>query len=535
MKCTLFASLVVLGAFFGPAFHAIGQAWQPPIGIPAPPFGINNVAPALPNPWGGNVAGFYYVQSGGTNIGNGYPTSPRGIIPSLIPGGSVVVIAGTYTTNHDSPNRITANGTASAPVYIRGTGNTSRPTITQKWIVQGSYYVIEYMNFKWANASYNGKLIIGGINAVVRHNDFQGDTGTGVGGVYPSGTDLVVWDNVLRNFGDVNASFDQDNHCISIDAPNSRLWIVDNEITRCSGDGIQLNAGSSSNQPSLHHIYIGRNVFHGSKQSGVGVKQATDVIISQNTCFNHRPSNSSPGACLGGQYAPSYVWFLYNHIYDSESGIRLESDSGLGTGTDTFYVGNLIHDISDSIPPRPDNPHASGGIVLRGGKNRWVVNNTLYNYQAGIMSPDNSAFVHIENNILASRTNAQARDIFLQVASLASMSNMRNNIVPTSPRIQWGGGTTYTSLGSFQAATGKGQGSLSTVPEFVNVAAQDFRLTASSAAVDRGIASAVYQAFFDRYGLKIAVDIVGAPRPQGAAYDIGAYEFNSTTRGTIDR
>jgi hypothetical protein len=91
-----------------------------------------------------------------------------------------------------------------------------------------------------------------------------------------------------------------------------------------------------------------------------------------------------------------------------------------------------------------------------------------------------------ENNTLANRNSAQGRDIYVKLSSLAAASMMRNNIVPAFPRIQWGNGAVHTPLNSFRAATGKGQGSLVTVPKFVSVAAPDFRLMPSSAAVDRG-------------------------------------------------
>ncbi|MCG8488898.1 MAG: hypothetical protein MI756_15595, partial [Chromatiales bacterium] len=99
--------------------HAAYSDYIPPLGVPAPDFGIDNVAPALPTNWGSNQDGFYYVRSGGGNSGNGYPDDPRSTIPDPIPAGSVVVIEGTYTTKHES-NPLTANGTSDQPVYIRG-------------------------------------------------------------------------------------------------------------------------------------------------------------------------------------------------------------------------------------------------------------------------------------------------------------------------------------------------------------------------------------------------------------------------------
>jgi hypothetical protein len=56
-------------------------------------------------------------------------------------------------------------------------------------------------------------------------------------------------------------------------------------------------------------------------------------------------------------------------------------------------------------------------------------------------------------------------------------------------------------------------GSVSGAPLFAGAASGDFHLTAGSAAIDRGKVTAA------------ATDIDGNPRPQGSAFDIGAYEL----------
>ena len=126
---------------------------------------------------------------------------------------------------------------------------------------------------------------------------------------------------------------------------------------------------------------------------------------------------------MGGQYGPSFTWFIFNHLYDCESGIRIESTSDLGSGTDVFIIGNVIHDITDTPgKSQPDNPHNGGAIVFRSLHNRHVINNTLWNYQAGIMSPTSFGFVNIENNILGGRNSPLGRDIYLEFESLANAS-----------------------------------------------------------------------------------------------------------------
>ncbi|MEW6338199.1 MAG: choice-of-anchor Q domain-containing protein [Acidobacteriota bacterium] len=57
-------------------------------------------------------------------------------------------------------------------------------------------------------------------------------------------------------------------------------------------------------------------------------------------------------------------------------------------------------------------------------------------------------------------------------------------------------------------------------PQFANLAGFDFHLDASSPAVDAGIETAAVR------------DLDGVPRPQGAAYDLGAYEWRSAAACT---
>jgi hypothetical protein len=510
---------------------AHAQTWQPPIGIPAPTFGITQTAPPLPNPWTANVPGFYYVQQGGGNSGNGFPASPRGSIPSSLPAGAVVIVSGTYGVNH-SGSPLTLNGTATAPVFIRGVSDSQRATITQKWEVSGSYYVLEYLNATWANSSSNGKLNFSGHHGVVRHSNFRGDTNTGVGGVNPSGNNHVIWNNVIHDMGDVNADFDQDNHCIKIGFGTNTIWIVDNEIARCSGDGIQLgDGGSASQMATLHHIYVGRNNLHSNKQSGVWSKTAQDVIVSQNDIHDHVPSGSSSGQCTGGQYGPTFVWFLFNRMHNCLSGIRFEGDSGFGAAApERFVIGNVIHAIDGNDDP--ENPHAAAAITIRGGSRTSIVNNTLWDYQAGIKSPS-SGPLFIENNVLGGRNAANNYDVFVEASEQATASTFRNNIVdPDGFRARWASGATAASLAAFQSASGKGQASRQVAPGFVDPAGANFDLLGSSPAIDGGIVNAAYATFQGRYGIDIARDAAGRPRPQSIAYDVGAFEFGGGATST---
>ncbi|MCU7845545.1 MAG: hypothetical protein KZQ93_17080 [Candidatus Thiodiazotropha sp. (ex Monitilora ramsayi)] len=500
------------------------SAYQPPIGVPAPSFGIDNVAPDTPANWNSDVAGFYYVRSGGSNSGNGYPGNPRSTIPDPLAAGSVVIVEGTYTTKHET-NKLTVNGTASSPVYIRGTNDTNRAVLKQKVVVEGSYYVIEYIDGQWDNSSYNGKLHLTGDHGVVRYGDFRGDTNGCVGGVHiDSGASYtVLYQNNIHHAGDVNASTDQDCHGTRVSPNVNNLWILENEYSYNSGDGVQINAGSSGND-SIHHIYLGRNKAHHNKQTGLWTKQARDVIFSENEVYGHVSSGSSMGEGLGMQYAPDYVWFIFNSIHDNESGIRLASDSG-GTGTEHFIVGNEFYNIHKSGSYDSSNSWEVASVAVWGSTNTYVVGNTFWDVDAGINSPRARGKIEIINNIFDAPSASGANQIFFY-ENLINSSPVDYNVFLNTVTLRLGS-SSQIDLAGLQSIHGKGYNSYAVDSlAFVSSANGSFIPSLTSAAAENGTSNVdVYQIFYNRYGIDISKDITGAPRVMDSNPEIGAYEI----------
>jgi hypothetical protein len=527
------ALLVALASLFGAPSPRAATTWVPPIGIPVPPFGIEEVAPSPPRNWSSPVAKFYYVEASApnaTDAGNplGSPRQPRASVPQSLPAGSVVEIRGVYDRGHTNPNVIMANGTAAEPVFIRG--DPEHPAeITRPWAVAGTYFIVEYLHFKDRDGFISGsfQIVPPTTRGAIRHSEVSGNLkagGLGLEGWRGSvSTEVVAYNNKIHDNGDVNANFDQDRHGIHVGEYINQVWVVDNEMWRNSGDGIQINAGNNSLQNFTHHIYVGRNVAHHNKQYGFWTKQARDVIFSQNVAYAHRPSNSSLGAGLGFQYATDYVWFLFNHVYDSDFGIQAASDSRLGSGKESFIIGNLIHDIHDSDNDfKPNTAWHNCGISLSGGTNRYVINNTIINADSGICSPSVNGKLIIYNNLVfGARANGQS--LFIEMTPLARATRGVGNIF----------GPVYQSriASATERTEGDRLGTNSVVknPGLALTQPDPYDLLPSSPAVNRGSAdiAPIYGLFKTRYGIDINVDYLGRPRPIGENYDVGAFEWQS--------
>jgi hypothetical protein len=229
-----------------------------------------------------------------------------------------------------------------------------------------------------------------------------------------------------------------------------------------------------------------------------------------------------------------------NHIHDIG---RYCETRGIGLSGMTFINDNvaieqnLIHDIGrDSTGENgctPGNDYWQNhdhGIYLSSGTNIVVRNNVFYNIARGWAIqcyPDVLSQLYIVNNTFAFPNPHKVGHII--IAATLGNAVIANNIFyqPLTAGVWFNGGATSNVIVEYNltmggtAAEGNGAGvtlsnNLDNIdPKLVNALGVDFQLVSGSPAIDAGVTLPY-----------VTNDFLGTTRPQGAAYDIGAFEFH---------
>ncbi len=207
-----------------------------------------------------------------------------------------------------------------------------------------------------------------------------------------------------------------------------------------------------------------------------------------------------------------------NGTTDFDHGLYISTRDNLVEGCDVFHnAGWGVHVYNGDATAAHNNiirnnrvhdNAAAGnrgvGIGLYSGKGSVAYNNLVWGNKTGISVNYDASEAQVLNNTVVANIESG-----IIIGDAASATVVKNNIV-----FQNGSGVEDQGSSTLEANL------VDVDPLFAQIASQDYHLTASSPAIDTGVAVAA-----------VAADYDGTPRPQGNGFDIGAFEFTTASAG----
>jgi parallel beta-helix repeat protein len=282
-----------------------------------------------------------------------------------------------------------------------------------------------------------------------------------------------------------------------------------------------------------HHVTIRGNRMDGNGYWGFLSGFSDDLLIENNEASRSQVEHGIYVSNSGDRPV-----IRRNHVWGNRAnGIHMNGDVSLGGDgiiSGALVEANVIH----------DNGTAGGSAINGDGvQESRFQNNLVYgNHAGGISLYRIDGGGASTNNVVAHNTIVQAADgrWAVNITNGATGNTVLDNILYNAhsfrgsitvsadslpglvsdynvvmDRFSTDDGNTRITLAQWRMSTGQDLHSIVAVPAslFVNPAANDYHLSATSPALDAGLALG-----------EITQDLEGVPRPSGPAADIGAYE-----------
>lgn len=287
-----------------------------------------------------------------------------------------------------------------------------------------------------------------------------------------------------------------------------------NTTAGADADGV-IFAGDPGTVP--HHIRIQRCEVKNGTSAFFGIHTTSgvnNIEILYCTVHDFGTSSSANTEAHGVYVSGNDCLYLNNHIYNNAGfGLHVYNNASFSPShTDpnrNIIANNRVHDCGFGL-----GGSAAAGIVISWGDSNKCYNNLLYNNSSGA-----KIYTSATNTLFANNTIYGNTGLALWLQYYGTGNIIRNNII-------YGNGQdgyidydvdstllTSTHTGTFTAD----HNLIGINPSFTSAGTADFTLQSGSAAIDIGITIAAF-----------STDILGASRPQGVAWDIGAYEFGGS-------
>ncbi len=530
----------------------------------------------------------YYIDNThpqATDTGNtyGYPSKPRLTIPSTTyaAGAYIEIAGGPYT----SDLTLTMNGTAAKPIWFRGASATSMPDMKATIsLPDGKYTILENLNFN----NFAGPCIkifgMAANNICIRNSKFQdmafpgsssaiiGSTPTQGGSIH----DLVFYNNLFQNIGNWQAATDEDYHAIAPGLwgrtpPTTQynIWSLSNTAFHIAGSLNQFNGDqrdatravnevpprpiTNTNLQNFHHMYSGKNLMYQSRQAMGAPKFTTDAIYSQNVAYDNFSISSLAGTGQVFQEGSRYVWILFNKFYNLTYGVRQGNTNFPGVedaDLRAYMIGNVIYSINNKMKPGYEKPYSVSDSYKpaqaigfeKGNYKRYIVDNTFYNVGGGVNVGNQLVgdITGVSGNVFAGINGIDDKgnpDFHFTLSSIGGTAGTTLDRSFFQPRadngtvtFKWAGALPSSTIGSLadlqSSSVAQCKNCWTGDPMFADAANYDLHPKEGSPLIGKGIRHAVYDEFKTRYGLNIAYDFDGKPRPSGA-WTIGAFEMST--------
>jgi len=426
-------------------------------------------------------AATYYVSVAGNDAHPGSEAQPWRSIQkaasTAVAGDVVYVKAGTYNeqvvvaNSGTAGNYITFTVHANDVVTIDGTGITMPAWPSGLIHLEGRNY-IKVSGFRVVNAGPNQNncgIYVDTCHDIIIENNYTYNTvSSGIG----------VWDcqNIILDGNEVElACNDGEQECISV-ASTTNFDVRNNHVHH-GGPGTNGGEGICPKDGSFNGRVYGNHVHDLPIKLGIYVdawdKHTFDIEI-----FN-------------------------NVVHDcGNDGFTLASEQG-GLLENIYVYNNIAYNnrnIGVSVTPNGDVPNSPM-------KTLKIVNNTLYNNGWTTVAEPWGGGIGVDSPNLTDltiRNNIVSQNLLYQIAIESFGQNVS---------------TDHNLIDGFRgelAEETRGSNFVEGTPGFANPAVADFHLLENSLAVDNGLAADAP-----------AVDYDGNPRPQGAGYDIGAFEYSA--------
>lgn len=309
-------------------------------------------------------------------------------------------------------------------------------------------------------------------------------------------------------------------------------------------DGLELTDSDPFRGPAVNCTTVRRGSHHG--RQAIKTNKGSIGLYPHHLIFSNLHMHDLGGSAFLG--SANDVQFLYNHIHDN--GHAATNQLAYGTyikGQRWVIRGNRIHD-NNGNGMRTGNSTATGLTELL--VDAVIENNLIYNNSGRGAHPsgptgcrlieggDGIVVWHGSGNIIRNNIVYNSGSYGIRVNEDFGINN-KHNLIYNNTVYKNGAHGIYCYDGDktivknnisylsgkeniFKGCSNQLSNNVTTDPKFVNAAAGDLGLQAGSPAIDNGMTLA-----------QVPDDFTGKKRPEGAAYDIGAFEGAGSKAGVL--